>query len=147
MTIRLFLFAMALLFVAGCGPEEPLAPDPEPMEVASGEGAPEQKAVRLLQPISEAEWRANVEDGVGCSLLRGDRLLLLVIVGDGSIAKTGGAIRKLSGGDSGFDWDGGRYETDGLTITVRAINSSEAQVTVVSEGQQEQFQARWGCGS
>lgn len=149
MIIRFFPFAMTLLLVAACGRNAPSTPEPQLGQVASGKGAPEQKAApfRLLQPMSEAEWRANIEDGVGCSLLSGDRLLLLVILGEGSIAKTGGTIQKLSGGASGFDWEGGRYEADGLTITVRANTSSEAQVTVVSGGQREQFQARWGCGS
>ena len=119
------------------------------MELASGKSTPEHKAAgsRLLQPMSEAEWRANIEDHVGCSLVSDDQLLLLVILGEGSIAKTNGAIKKLSGGDSGFDLTGGRYEADGLTIDVRASTSSEAQVTVTSDGQREQFQARWGCGS
>ena len=147
--IRFFPFAMTLVLVAACGPDAPSTPLPPWGQIASEKGTPEQEAApsRLLQPMSEAEWRANIKDGVGCSLLSGDRLLLLVILGEGSISKTGGAIRELSGGDSGFDWEGGRYEADGLTITVRAGTASEAQVTVVSGGQREQFQARWGCGS
>jgi hypothetical protein len=145
---RFFPFAMTLL-LAACGPDTPPTPEAPSHQVANRNGISEQKATpsRLLQTMSEAEWRANIKDGVGCSLVTGDRLLLLVILGEGSIAKTGGTVRKLSGGDTGFDWEGGSYETDGLTITVRASTLREAQVTVVSGGQREQFQARWGCGS
>ena len=147
--IRFFPFAIMLLTVGACGPDRSSTPEPPSVEIASGKNAADRKTARsrLLQPMSEAEWRANIKDHVGCSLLSEGQLLLLVILGEGSIAKTDGTIKKLSGGDSGFDWRGGRYEADGLTIDVRASTSSEAQVTVTSEGQREQFQARWGCGS
>ena len=149
MTPRLFILAIASLTVAACGPDRSSTSESPSAPVVRSEAVPEQKAeaVQLLQPMSEAEWRANIKDGIGCSLHSGEHLLLLVILGDGSIAKTGGTVRKLSGGESGFDWKGGRYGTDGLTIDVQAGTGPEAQVTVASGDQREQFQARWGCGS
>lgn len=128
-----FMSAMVIASSVG-SPDEPSAADVRPPPVT-------------LQPMSEAEWRANIKDGIGCSLRSGEHLLLLVILGEGSIAKTGDTVRKLSGGESGFDWKGGRYETDGLIIDVRAGTTSEAQVTVASGDQREQFRGRWGCGS
>lgn len=151
MIIRLFSCALMLLLVSACGRDAPSTTEPPSAELASGKSTLEPTAVhsRLLQPMSDAEWRANIKDHVGCSLLSEGQLLLLVILGEGSIAKTGGTIRKLSGGDSGFDWRGGRYETEGLTIDVRRPSnaSSDALVTVASGSQREQFQGDWGCGS
>lgn len=149
MVIRILRFMMLSLLVAACGPDAPSTLEPQSRQTANVGGPVERRAppVRLLEPMAEVEWRANIEDGVGCSLVSGEQLLLLVILGDGSVAKTDGAIRKLSGGDDGFDWEGGTYQADGLTITVRASTTAEAQVTVVSGDQREQFQARWGCGS
>ena len=149
MTSRLFILSIALLTVGACGPDPSSTSESPSVPAVRNEAAPGQKVepVKFLQPMSETEWRANIKDGIGCSLHSGEHLLLLVILGEGSIAKTGGTVRTLSGGQSGFDWEGGRYETDGLTIDVRAGTASEAQVTVASGDQREQFQARWGCGS
>lgn len=149
MTPRTFILAFASLTVAACGPDRSSTSESPSVPVVRNEAVSDQKSepVQLLQPMSEAEWRANIKDGIGCSLHSGEHLLLLVILGEGSIAKTGGTVRKLSGGESGFDRKGGHYETDGLIIDVHAGAASEAQVTVASGDQREQFRARWGCGS
>lgn len=97
--------------------------------------------------MSEAEWRANIRDGIGCSLLNEDQVLLLVIVDEGSIAKTNGRVKKLSGGQAGFDWEGGRYEGEGLTIDVRVAKYPQAEVTVMAGDERDHFRASWGCGS
>lgn len=97
--------------------------------------------------MSEKEWRANIKDGIGCSLLNEDQLFLLVILGEGSIAKTSGTVKKLSGGDSGFDWKGGRYEGEGLTIDVQVAQYPQAEVSVIAGSERDHFRASWGCGS
>lgn len=81
--------------------------------------------------------------------MQGEDLLLLYIVGHGAIAKLDGEIQHLTGSESGFAWNGGRYEADGTVIEIASAESGSrtASVTVQSDGQSETFEGSWGCGS
>jgi hypothetical protein len=99
--------------------------------------------------MSEAEWRSSIYDGIGCSLERGDDLLLLYVVDHGAIAKVGGEIRRLNGRETGFARRGDRYEGKGLIVEIirRERGHDTATVVVRSEGKRQTFEGRWGCGS
>lgn len=140
--------AAALLLLAGCGGEEPRAPE-----------LTAERIERLASPAEESGVDRGVQlrpldaaglDGAACRLLRDGATLLLARAG-GAVARVEDRVVRLeaSGPVGGT---GGYFEADGLSISIGRIEAADAagpnalvQVNDRATGAMREFDADWRC--